>query len=281
MTPQQREDHAIERWRAAVELTNAIVVSIVSRPDREQPGRRGCDAIAQIGSERIALEHTTLDPYQDRRLDDDRFRRVVMPIVPAVESAFPDSWVELEIPVHAIPTGHNWQLLSRQLRDSIINALSKMQIARYYDLSRTRFDFTDIPFPVWISRQPVDVRPRCIIFRQAPTDVYQQLERDIQRGLVAKSNQLAPYRQQGYRGVLLLDFDDVVLLNQDLVAGSFARAAAATPEASLIDDVYLVDARRMPAWIFPVQIGNDRYPTLPAFERFFRDQYGMKWGTHS
>jgi hypothetical protein len=34
----------------------------------------------------------------------------------AIEEAFDDSWVEMEVPVHAIPRGQNWT----ELRDTLI-----------------------------------------------------------------------------------------------------------------------------------------------------------------
>lgn len=278
MTPQQREDQALECWRKIVGRMTGVDVKIVSRPDREQPGQPGCDATAQLGNNLVAIEHTTIDPYRNRRLDDDRFRRVVLPIAPLVEAAFPDSWIELEVPVHAIPVGQDWRQLGERLKDLVLNSLRGMPIANYSDLSRTRFNSQDLPFPVWISRQPADVGPRCIIFRQAPGDLYQQLDEDIHRALVDKSDQLAQYRVQGYRAILLLEFDDVVLLNQDLVAGSFARAADITPEADQIDDVYLVDSRRASPWVFPVQMGDDRFPRLQAFQAFFSEQYRARYG---
>ena len=73
----------------------------------------------------------------------------------AIESTFPDSWVELEVPVHAIPTGEDWKLLRDQLRARCLEAVGSMALASYHDLTRTRVDWPgEIPFPVRISRQP-------------------------------------------------------------------------------------------------------------------------------
>ena len=272
MNAAQREDRALEAWCNVVGRIESSPIDIVERPDRDRPGLGGCDAIVRRLRTLQAVEHTTLDSYERRRDDDSRFRKVVMPIAPAIEAAFPDSWIELEVPVHAIPSGLNWVDLSSRLRDRCIDAIAQMPIASYYDLTRTRFDLPDIPFPVWISRQPsAGDRPSCILFRQAPGDRYEQLAADVSRALDDKSQQLSAYSREGKRTVLLIDFDDVVLLNRDLVATAFARAAAGR-DLSRIDEVYLVDSGRRPPWVYPVKLDARQYPDLPEFGQFFSEQ---------
>ena len=193
----------------------------------------------------------------------------------AIEEAFDDSWVEMELPVHAIPSGQNWTTLRDTLIARCREAVESMPIADYYDLTRTRFDWPDVPFPVWISRQPrVDgEKPTCIIFRQAPGDLHDQLAVDVRRALDEKTTQLRPYKDAGYPTVLLLDFDDIVLLNRESVAEAFTRAMRGWAGPTTIDEVFLVDSGRRPPWVYPVKLGERTYPDLQEFRRYFSAQY--------
>lgn len=88
MNGHDRGDRAIEAWCTVVSKVESVPVRISRRPDRETPGQGGCDAIVERGDARNALEHTSLDPYQRRRQDDDRYRKVVLPVAKAIEQAF-------------------------------------------------------------------------------------------------------------------------------------------------------------------------------------------------
>ncbi len=132
----EREDRAIDGWCTVIGRIERSPITVVEHPDREKPGQGGCDAIVDRKNTRHAVEHTSLDTYQRRREDDDRFRKVVLPIAEAIESTFPDSWVEMEVPVHAIPTGEDWRQLCDRLLARCLEAVGSMPIASYYDLTR-------------------------------------------------------------------------------------------------------------------------------------------------
>lgn len=274
MSSVRREDRAIDGWCVVLSRIEGAPVTVVERPDKDKPGQGGCDAIVERRGVRHAVEHTTLDSYQRRREDDDRFRKVVLPVAIAVEETFTDSWVEMEVPVHAIPPGEDWTELRNRLRACCVEAIGGMPIAEYHDLTRTRFDWPDIPFPVWISRQPTaGDSPKCVIFRQAPGDLHAQLAADVKRALDDKTNQLRAYHDGGMPTVLLLDIDDVALTNRDFVADAFARAVTTWDDRNAVDEVYLTDSGRRPVWVYPLKLEDRFYPELPEFRTFFSDQY--------
>lgn len=269
-----REDRAIDGWCTVLGRIEKSPIVVIEHPDREKPGRGGCDAIVERKNARHAVEHTSLDAYLRRREDDDRFRKVVLPITSAVESAFPDSWVEMEVPVHAIPTGEDWKQLRDRLLVRCLEAVDSMPLASYYDLTRTRFDWPgEIPFPVWISRQAVSGdAPTCVIIRQAPADLPEQRADDVRRALDDKTARLQKYHDAGTTTVLLLDVDDVVLSNRDVVAKAFGKAAATWERRDVVHEVYLVDSGRRVVWVYPLKIGDRLYPDLPEFREFFTEQ---------
>jgi hypothetical protein len=204
-----------------------------------------------------------------------------LPLVGAIEKTFQDSWVEIDVPVHAIPAGLDWTALREKLIARSCEALAGMPIADYHDLSRTRFDWPDVPFPIWISRQPraKGESPKCIIFRQTPDDLPDQLAADVRRALDEKTVQLRAYKDTGHPTVLILDFDDKSLLNRTSVAEAFTRATRGWADASVVDEVFLVDNARQPPWVYPVKIGRQIYPDLPQFRQYFSAQYRANYGS--
>jgi len=154
-----------------------------------------------------------------------------------------------------------------------------MPIASYHDLTRTRFDWPgEIPFPVWISRQPVGGdQPKCMIFRQVPADLHEQRAEDVKRVLDDKAARLQRYHSAGTPTVLLLDVDDVVLSNRDVVADAFARAAARWEQRHVVHEVYVVDSGRRPVWVYPLKLGARLYPDLPEFREFFSEQFHINY----
>lgn len=280
MNARGREDEALDAWCAAVSQIEGSAVTIISRPDRELPGRGGCDAIVTRGRARQAAEHTTLDAYLEQRQDTVRYRQVVVPLEERVAREFADSWIEIQVPSHAVPTGQDWEALKERLFARVCEAIRSMPIASFYDLTFTQFEFPDIPFPIWISRQELGGNsPGCYVGRDAPQDRHEQLVAGIVRALEEKAQQLSAYKGE-MATVLLLDFDDISLLNQTVVAESFAKAAKERPDAAAaIDEVYLVDRRRRRGiWVFPVKLGSRIYPDLPEFLAFRREQFKVTYG---
>jgi hypothetical protein len=280
MNARKREDEALDAWRATLSRIEGSSVMVISRPDRESQGRGGCDALVERRGTRQAVEHTTIDGYLDQRQDTARYREVFMPLEERVAREFGDFWIEIQVPSHAVPTGQDWEALKERLFARICEAIRSMPVASFCDLSFTQFDFPDIPFPIWISRQELAGQaPSCFIGRDAPQDRREQLVAGIARALEDKAQQLRAYRRD-MTTVLLLDFDDISLLNQYVVAESFAKAAKERPDAiAEIDEVYLVDRRRRQGiWVFPVKLGLRFYPDLPEFQAFRSEQFNTTYG---
>src|SRR6266571_7571979 len=117
MTSRDREDRTIRQFCERLAAIEAREVRIVERPDLNEPGKGGCDAIIERGGQRFALEHTTIDSYSDQRADNHRFRTVVVPLEDAIQHAYPDSWIEIHVPADAVPTGSDWHSLAEALKD--------------------------------------------------------------------------------------------------------------------------------------------------------------------
>ena len=280
MTSEELEDTALEAWQRVMLLTEGARPEIRERPDRDSPGVGGCDAIVARADSPQAVEHTTIDAYADQRRDTAHFMRAFMPLGERVAARFPDSWIEVFVPAHAVPPQQNPEALGERVFERACETMPSLPISDMFNLDQTRFDFEDLPFPVFISRQELaGQEPACFFTRVAPPDRKEQLVANIVAALEKKSKQLRPYRAR-MSTVLLIDFDDISLLNQYAVAEAFAEAAGRWTSSDSIDEVYLVDRRRRRGiWVFPVKLGGVVYPELEAeFQRCRREQFKATYG---
>ena len=89
------------------------------------------------------------------------------------------------------------------------------------------------------------------------------------KALQNKDAQLAAYHKDGLPTMLLLDSNHFTSVNRESIAEAFA--AAAKRESLLhVDEVFLVESNRKPAWIYPLKMTTRTYPELPEFRELFR-----------
>ena len=218
-TSMSRQERTIEQFCARLSAIEGQEVRIVERPDHDNPGQGGCDAIIDRGGHRFALEHTTVDSVVNQRADDARFNQVVVPLEEAIRRAHPDSWVEIIVPIYAVPTGTDWSQIAEALRVGCIQVIAQMPFGEEYRESV----LDGVPFPVWICRREDRHNPVCYVIRQGPSNLHTHLENNMARAIREKRGQLAFYRGQGLPTLLLLDSDEIALANRDSLAEAFRR----------------------------------------------------------
>ena len=268
-----RQDRTIKQFCKRLAAIEQQQVHPIQWPDQDDPGKGGCDAIIDRGGRHFALEHTTLDAIMDQRMDDDRFRKVVLPTEEAILAEYPDSWVHVAIPVHAIPTKANWNKITQDLCKGCIEVLKLMPS----DGIRRKFEFPGVPFPVMITRREDYGRPACYAMRIEPDHLETHLENNMIMAITKKRDQLAPYKAQGYPTILLLDSDEMVLVNWIDLAGAFRKAA---DRETLVecDEVFVAMTFLDPIWIYPLKLYGRLYPDLTEFDFFHDEQCRLTYG---
>ncbi len=268
-----REDRTIDQFCTRLAAIEGRQVHIIARPDRDNAGQGGCDAILDRGGEIFALEHTTIDCIVGQREDSARFRRVVVPLEEAIRSAYPESWIVICVPSHAVPTGTDWSEMRDALLDGCVRAIFDMTFGE----ERRQFQFEGVPFRVWITRRRSPRNPDCHVMRTSPGDLEAHMVENMTYVIREKSEQLAPYRLDGLATILLLDSDEFVLTDQDSLAQAFRTSAErVSPEG--FDEVYIAMTWQNPIWIYPVKLYDRLYPDLPEFLQFFEAQYFLTYG---
>ncbi|HEX5036669.1 MAG TPA: hypothetical protein VFX30_05885, partial [bacterium] len=236
-----REDKTIQEFCDRLSKITGERVEISSRPDKQNKGVGGCDAILGIQGKKVALEHTTVDSYEAQRKDSASFRKVIVPLEDFISKKMSNSWVEICIPSRSIPTGRDWTDITEKLKSDCLQEILKLPAD---DDFRT-FNFPGVPFEVELARH--EGAPGCYVMRRAPENRFRELENVIVNALKRKSDQLNSYKRDGYKVVLLLDSNDFVLMNRDNFAKAFEQAAK---EVNLgnFDEIYYCETYREPAW---------------------------------
>lgn len=270
-----REDKTIEQFCGQLSKIEQQEVRVVARPDRDNPGQGGCDAIIKRGKQLFAVEHTTIDSFKGQRADDARFNQMVVPLEKEILSLYPDSHIEISIPINAFSVGTNWPELTKIFKNRCFETIAKMPFSERL----IKFTFNDLPFSVWISRLKDYHNPVCYVARIPPgaEELSIDLECNICHAIRKKREQLKPYKERRLSTLLLLDSDDVAFFNKDSFADVFCKAAA-REDTEGIDEVFIVEADRNPIWSYPVKLYDRMYPYLPEFGQFFVLQYKINIG---
>ncbi len=261
----KREDRTIAAFCQVVALIDGAVARVLARPDRDTPGKGGCEAILVRQDREWALEHTTFDSFPNQRQDSARLMEALEPAAAAIAASCPGWRISVAVPIGAVPTGTSWAKLKASFEQAVIQALQALPD----DAKNAEADVQG-RFAVRIFRRRHRL-PGCFLVRDAPADQIAARAEVIVAALAAKRRQLQPYVTQGFSTVLLLDNDDIGLMEPFSAAESFRRAIAEM-DLSIFTEIYLVDATEPIPWFFPVKLGARLHP-LPEFDAFHEWQY--------
>ncbi len=244
----KREDTAID------EFCETQGFKIVARPDRDNPGQGGCDAIVQRNGQDFALEHTTINTFADHRLDDARFLKVVASLEKNISAKCLGKLINISVPIGAVQPGIDWQSLSQALETGCIEKISSLPPDENHTI-----ELSNVPFPVTILHTDDSKRSACYVARRS-AEV--RPEDDMRRAIKEKTTQLAPYKRDGLPTILLIDSDDIALVNAHSLANAFLLASNQEDTAGL-DQVFIARTGSTPFHIYPVKRGANIYPQTP------------------
>jgi len=83
---------------------------VTERPDRVERDRPAIDCIAvNEGNERLAIEHTLVEPFEGQKTDDQGFLAVFERLHHSPELTVPNLLINILVPVGVVPKGVNWK----------------------------------------------------------------------------------------------------------------------------------------------------------------------------
>lgn len=213
---------------------------VVTRwPDEENRTTREVDAIAESdGHQALAIEHTLVMTFQAQVREDHWFSTSMAPIERELAHRYDPLQVRL---VFNYVRGVNWpQGAVETVRNWLDANLASLPVD---DTNKVSPD-TEIPGIgfVRIYKRDKTPRPGLQVARTVPTNVSfadEGLE-IMDKALNHKYAELAEYRKNGHRSILLLDNRDIALTNQTEQYKLYVRSCRANPRDGL-NEVWVAD----------------------------------------
>lgn len=251
------------------------VLRVIEKRDRGVRSIRSIDTEAspgveircEIAGQLYALEHTTLDPYPDRRADDRRFLEVLQPLAQSLTDGgflHPQRGYQLHVETHAFKDTPRSRFpdIRSQIQAWVIDNLDGLDPPRRGRAAVRIADPPRLPLKVLLHCYEAfgQMQGRCSIARLAP-DNLEALRRERVRATVAsKGPKLHAEHVAGSKAILVLEDFDIAISNQVVIGD--AIHAELDQSAYDIDEVYLVETHTPPEWtVFLLRRGSERWPT--------------------
>jgi hypothetical protein len=211
---------------------------IAERPEETERVNPAIEAIAvDEQGDRLAIEHTLIEPFAGQKADDRRFLAVFGGLDRAVELRVPDTLIEVTVPVGAIPNGVDWEEVGRKVYDWF--AAARWELPE----GASDHDVPDLSFPLRVHVETVDIPHTpgvVVVSRFLPRD--RPFEDILRRALGSKLPKLigTPARTH----ILLLE-DASIALGSAQVALGLRGLRPEFPQLVNVDAIWVA---KTPAW---------------------------------
>lgn len=220
-----------------IEVYNSVQpcqYKITRWPDEKEREQRACDAWSEApAAVPLAIEHTKVETFSNRYLDDARFLKVFGPLETEFKNYFPYA-ISLWLPTFAVRPGLDW--------DSIRASLRKWLLENVQSLPERRSQHSVPGLTFQISVYKRSKGPNWfMVGRMIPTDLNEKAElaKRWSATLTNKDEQLRRYREAGARTLLLAESDDIALVDIQILYMAFLCAQSKTPTPN-IDEIWMV-----------------------------------------
>ncbi|MBI3769738.1 MAG: hypothetical protein HY271_14790 [Deltaproteobacteria bacterium] len=243
----------IRHVRLYIQQRDGVSLVLTARPDQEERNAPACDALLEGSERRYAIEHTRLDTYEREGLDQARFIRVLDPLHWSFWGRLDDD-LQIAVPVHAIPSGCNWRIITSKIEEYILGTAWR---SLPLDES-TRVSLDGVPFPLEVRRTNHGPGGSLFIRRVVSNDRDQRVE--AYRTLQGNAVKFCQFN--GYRIVLVVESDQVAITSRELLFQEFARAAT-SDNTQPYDDILLIRTGAAPWCIVPLKVGDIQSECVP------------------
>lgn len=218
-----------------------IETSIIEYPDEIIRNQKACDAIASIGEKTVAIEHTSIDCYENQRKENAHFLELFNPVKEFLEK-------ELKVPGKFVIStdakinleGFNY----KKVRPLIIKScLERAKILKFGSPETAPNHFTilkipEIPFDIKLTRWKGKncVSLCCHSLEEIQTELMSVLDKAIK----SRGKKISQYRNKCYRTALLIESQDMQLTDNFMVGQAFFDIIKNFPETELPDEIYLI-----------------------------------------
>lgn len=203
-------------------------LKIDSFPDEANRNTQDIDALA--GG--YAIEHTSVDTLPEQRKHTAWF----MNAVGELEQEFSDELpflLMITIEYFDVKKGQNWRKIRDELKKWILNDSMKLSFGNHRVTN-----IPGVPFTLMIKKLR-DSRPGIRFSRYSIDD--KTLPNRLRELIERKSEKLRPYKEKGYKTILILESDDIALMNEQKM---YEAIKAAFPYTTFneVDEIWFADS---------------------------------------
>src|SRR5271157_196896 len=240
-------------WLKLYNLLNGTSYAVIDWPDEKERRLQDIDALCQDSSgNRLAAEHTLIQPFMGAKEDDARFLRTLADLEDNPTLIVPGFTIHVSQPVASVPKGIQWDALRQDILNTLATALPSLPAGA----SQLNASSQGIIIPLAVWKNPVELSevPTFKTGRIWPGDPGPDL---ILTALKAKVPKLARY----------YDAKKLLLLEKDAIAGTvesqFEKLPNNSETQSLLQQIDMIwGVNTAGTFSAPVIFSNDIWPTI-------------------
>lgn len=230
MESRPSQDQVIEAFVVHLAALCHPGLQIIDWPDKKPGASREIDALAESPDVRVAIEHTSVDSFDDQRADSARFMEVIGKLESELRGQIPSS-LHLIVDCGAVPTKTSWKKIHDILRSWIENAVHALPEGK------SEHNIPGVPFPVYI-RKDSSGKPGLSVARYAPDD--HTLPDRLRSQIKDKAAKLNKYKEAGCFTILLLESSDIALMSPSILRSAVKTACSPDLPAG-VDSIWYAD----------------------------------------
>ncbi len=249
----------------------------VSLPEKERHAAP-VEIACRIGERLFAFEHTRIEPFDGYiRLQSDAMV-LFKPVEESLAGVLPHTEsLHLIVPAKATQGLKRGQIekMQQALGDWIIRMAPTLPLTPYgsYKPRQQSVRVPDVPFDVSLYRFSAVVPSgggRLFIVSLFAGDIEHERVARIRRAYEKKCAQLAPWRRDGARSVLILEENDFSFTNAELVADALVLIEQGAVERP--DEIYLLSTiQKNPWWLLTIRLDDYVYDDFSVWGKSLRE----------
>lgn len=232
----------------------------------DTPQSRGIEVRCTVGGVKYAIEHTTLDPYTRRRLDDQQFLAVMDALqkdLAGNPALHPGYWYAMYVDIHAFSQVPKQEIVEvrERLKTWALEAAKLFSPPALHHTEQLTAKPPRVPVRTLLQCTWFPAMGRCFsVGRLAPEELEPGRRELMREALSKKGQKLQAENKAGAHTVLVLeDFNSA--LSNHIVIGQALRAEL-PPAGFAIVEVFLIDTRLAEQWhVFLLKTGAEYRPT--------------------
>ena len=223
----------IERFLRDYNAEKGCAYFVAEWPDDNDRTDKAIDALAKEGDDRLAIEHTILQPFIDEKKDTSIFLRTVGTLDKATHLKMPGFSVTLSFEVGAVPNGTDWS--------KVAQAVEQWYLANQQAIptGQSKHVIPELPFQlaVAVSKSALNSREGFFfVGRVKPTK--KQLVDTVEQALNTKIEKLTAACAE--KRILLLE-KDVPIYGNGEVGEILKKLLPQFPKLSQVEEVWVID----------------------------------------